>query len=257
MKLSKVTSKKKAARKVAAMDEALLSHLLELRSRLMRVVFALLLAFSGLYFWSGELFHFFAQPLLAAMPKGGHLIATEVSSSFFVQVQVTFFVAFLVTLPYSLFQFWAFIAPALYQHERQLIVPLLVGSVSLFLMGMAFAYYVIFPIVFVFLNAQTPEGVLMMTDIGEYLSFVITLFVAFGTSFEVPIVVILLARLGLVNVAQFKAARPYVVVAIFVLAAVVTPPDIVSQVLLAIPLCLLYEGGVAIAAVWSKRSEQT
>lgn len=257
MKLSKVTSKKNAARKVAAMDEALLSHLLELRSRLMRVVFALLLAFSGLYFWSGELFHFFAQPLLAAMPKGGHLIATEVSSSFFVQVQVTFFVAFLVTLPYSLFQFWAFIAPALYQHERQLIVPLLVGSVSLFLMGMAFAYYVIFPIVFVFLNAQTPEGVLMMTDIGEYLSFVITLFVAFGTSFEVPIVVILLARLGLVNVAQFKAARPYVVVAIFVLAAVVTPPDIVSQVLLAIPLCLLYEGGVAIAAVWSKKSEQT
>ena len=257
MKLSKVTSKNKAARKVAAMDEALLSHLLELRSRLMRVVFALLLAFSGLYFWSGELFHFFAQPLLAAMPKGGHLIATEVSSSFFVQVQVTFFVAFLVTLPYSLFQFWAFIAPALYQHERQLIVPLLVGSVSLFLMGMAFAYYVIFPIVFVFLNAQTPEGVLMMTDIGEYLSFVITLFVAFGTSFEVPIVVILLARLGLVNVAQFKAARPYVVVAIFVLAAVVTPPDIVSQVLLAIPLCLLYEGGVAIAAVWSKKSEQT
>jgi len=239
------------------MDEALLSHLIELRSRLLRVVLVLLLAFGGLYPWSGELFHFLAQPLLAAMPKGGHLIATEVSSSFFVQVQVTFFVAFLVTLPYSLFQFWAFIAPALYQHERRWIIPLLVGSVSLFLMGMAFAYYVIFPIVFVFLNAQTPEGVLMMTDIGEYLSFVMTIFVAFGMSFEVPIVVILLARLGLVSVAQFKAARPYVIVAIFVLAAVVTPPDIVSQVLLAIPLCLLYEGGVVIAAMWGKKPEQS
>jgi sec-independent protein translocase protein TatC len=124
-------------------------------------------------------------------------------------------------------------------------------------MGMAFAYYVIFPIVFVFLNAQTPEGVLMMTDIGEYLSFVMTIFVAFGMSFEVPIVVILLARLGLVSVVQFKAARPYVIVAIFVLAAVVTPPDILSQVLLAIPLCLLYEGGVAIAAIWGKKPEQS
>ncbi|MBY0346431.1 MAG: twin-arginine translocase subunit TatC [Neisseriaceae bacterium] len=238
------------------MNEGLLSHLIELRSRLMRVVLLLLLAFGVLYCWSGELFHFFAQPLLAAMPKGGHLIATEVSSSFFVQVQVTFFVAFLVTLPYSLFQFWGFIAPALYQHERQWIIPLLVGSVSLFLMGMAFAYYVIFPIVFVFLNAQTPEGVLMMTDVGEYLSFVMTLFIAFGMSFEVPIVVIVLARLGLVSVAQLKAARPYVVVGIFVLAAVVTPPDIVSQVLLAIPLYLLYEGGMAIAAVWGKKSDR-
>lgn len=232
--------------------QSLLSHLLELRSRLIKTVLGLLLCFLILVPFSQEIYTFVAKPLADALPQGTNMIAIDVVAPFFVPLKVTLLVAFLLSLPNTLYQMWAFVAPALYSHEKRLILPLVCASVVLFFLGMAFAYFLVFPVVFHFLNAVIPEGVSMATDIDRYLSFVLGMFLAFGTTFEVPIVVILLNRIGLVSIEQLKKARPYMIVCAFAVAAVVTPPDVISQFLLAVPLWLLYEFGILMCRFMGK-----
>ncbi len=225
-------------------SQPLVEHLIELRRRLMWIAVVMLLCFFGLMPFAQKLYTFVAQPLMATLPANTSMIATDVIAPFFVPVKVTLMAAFLLTLPHTLYQVWAFVAPALYQNEKRLVMPLVFSSVVLFFGGMAFAYFLVFPVVFKFLAGVTPLGVNMATDIDKYLSFVLGMFVAFGTTFEVPVVVVLLNRMGVVSVTQLKAARPYVIVGAFVVAAVITPPDVISQVLLAVPLILLYEAGL-------------
>lgn len=227
--------------------QSFISHLFELRTRLVRSVVAVLLVFLCLFPWAKELYALLAQPLVAALPLGGQMIATDVVGVFVVPMKVALMVAFLITLPYLLYQAWAFVAPGLYAHEKKLIFPLVASSLVLFATGMAFAYFVVFPSVFKFMAAMAPEGVAWMTDIEKYLSFVITTFIAFGVTFEVPIIVIVLVRMGVVNVAKLREGRPYVIVGAFIVAAIFTPPDVLSQLMLAIPLCLLYELGIILS----------
>lgn len=224
--------------------QPLIEHLLELRRRLMWTIGGLLLCFLALMPFAQQLYTFVAQPLMATLPAGTSMIATDVIAPFFVPVKVTLMAAFLLSLPHTLYQVWAFIAPALYQNEKRLVLPLVLSSVLLFFAGMAFAYFLVFPLVFKFLAGVTPVGVNMATDIDKYLSFILGMFVAFGATFEVPVVVVLLNRMGVVSLAQLRLARPYVIVGAFVLAAVITPPDVISQVLLAVPLIVLYEAGL-------------
>ncbi len=228
-------------------QETFISHLIELRDRLLRAAIAWIVLFVCLFPFANDLYSLLAQPLLSKLPAGGQMIATEVVTPFFVPIKVAMMAAFLGALPYILYQIWSFIAPGLYSHERRLILPLVAASVVLFACGMAFAYFLVFPVVFGFIVGIAPEGVAVMTDIGKYLDFVITMFLAFGITFEVPIVVIALALSGMVEVAKFKEARPYVIVGAFVIGAIFTPPDVVSQIMLAVPLWLLYELGVIIA----------
>ncbi len=235
-------------------QETFISHLLELRDRLLRAVIVWILLFVCLFPWANDLYTLLAQPMLAKLPQGGQMIATEVVTPFFVPVKVTLMAAFLIALPYILYQAWAFVAPGLYSHEKRFILPLVVASVVLFACGMAFAYFLVFPVVFGFIVGIAPQGVAVMTDIGKYLDFVITLFLAFGLTFEVPIVVVALATMGLVEVAKFREARPYVIVGAFVIGAIFTPPDVVSQIMLAVPLWLLYELGVVVAG-WMVRNK--
>lgn len=235
-------------------QETFISHLIELRNRLLKVVLAWVVLFVILVPFANELYALLAQPLLAKLPKGGQMIATEVVTPFFVPIKVAMMTAFLGALPYILYQLWSFIAPGLYAHERKFILPLVVASVALFACGMAFAYFFVFPVVFGFIVGIAPQGVAVMTDIGKYLDFVITLFFAFGITFEVPIVVVALARMGLVSVAQFKEARPYVIVGAFVIGAIFTPPDVISQIMLAVPLWLLYELGILVAGWIAKKA---
>lgn len=222
----------------------LIEHLLELRRRLLWVLGVWLLCFIAMVPFAQKIYTFMAEPLLVNLPAGNHMIATEVIAPFFVPIKVTLMASFIITLPHSLYQIWAFVAPGLYRHEKRLIMPLLIASLLLFALGMTFAYYLVFPIIFKFLTSMTPAGVTMATDIDKYLSFVLGMFVAFGVTFEVPILVILLNRMGIVSVAQLKRARAYVVVGAFVVAAIVTPPDVLSQTLMALPLILLYEIGI-------------
>lgn len=228
--------------------QPLIEHLIELRTRLVRAAGLLLLVFLILFHWSSDIYHLLALPMLKVLPKGSSMIATDVTATFFVPLKITGMVAFLITLPHTLYQAWAFVAPGLYQHEKRLVLPLIVSSVLLFGIGMAFAYFLVFPVVFGFMAAATPEGVAMMTDIDKYLSFVLGMFVAFGVTFETPVIVMVLVRMGLVSVAKLREIRPYVIVGAFVIAAVVTPPDVLSQVMLAVPLWLLYELGVLLSA---------
>ena len=230
-------------------EQPFISHLIELRSRLIRAVIALLLVFLALFPFAKTIYTALAGPLLAVLPQGGQMIATEVTTPFFVPMKVTLLAAFLIALPYMLYQAWAFVAPGLYVHEKRLALPLMISSTVLFFIGMSFAYFVVFPVVFGFITAAAPVGVAVMTDIDKYLSFVIGMFVAFGITFEVPVLVVLLAKFGIVSLARLKEARPYVIVGAFVIGAIFTPPDVVSQVLLAIPLWLLYELGI-ICARW-------
>jgi sec-independent protein translocase protein TatC len=228
-------------------QESFLSHLIELRDRLIRALLAVLIVFICLFPWAKELYAVLAQPLLASLPKGGQMIATDVVGVFLVPMKVALMVAFLIALPYVLFQAWAFVAPGLYSHEKRLIVPLLTASVLLFFAGMSFAYFLVFPTVFSFMASMAPEGVAWMTDIEKYLSFVMTTFVAFGVTFEVPVVVIVLVHMGIVTIEKLKEIRPYVIVGAFVIGAIFTPPDVLSQVMLAVPLWLLYELGIILA----------
>ena len=227
--------------------DSFMSHLVELRDRLLRCVIALVLVFICLFPWARDLYSLLAKPLLASLPAGGQLIATEVTAPFFVPIKVTLMAALVIALPYLLYQIWAFVAPGLYAQEKKLVMPLVVTSTLLFLCGMAFAYFLVFPIVFHFIISVAPEGVAVMTDIGKYLDFVLTLFVAFGVTFEVPVAVVILVRMGMVSVAKLREIRPYVIVGAFVIGAIFTPPDVVSQVMLAVPLWVLYELGIFVA----------
>lgn len=226
--------------------ESFISHLIELRNRLLRAIVGWLLVFAALFPFADKLYSLLAAPLLSKLPQGAQMIATAVTTPFFVPMKVTMLAAFLISLPWMIYQCWAFIAPGLYAHEKRLIRPLLASAMILFFIGMAFAYFVVFPVVFSFLVGSAPEGVTVMTDIAEYLDFVIGLFVAFGFAFEVPIAVVLMALMGWVTLAQLKESRSYVIVGAFVLGAIFTPPDIVSQCMLAIPLWLLYELGLLV-----------
>lgn len=230
-------------------QETFISHLIELRSRLIRALAGIVVVFLCLVNWAREIYTLLAAPMLATLPQGSHMIATDVAGAFLVPMKVTLLVAFLVALPYVLYQAWAFVAPGLYVHERRLVAPLIFASIVLFVTGMAFAYFVVFPTAFAFFTKFAPEGVTVMTDIDKYVSFVMTTFLAFGVTFEVPVIVVVLVRVGIVRLEQLKDMRRYVVVGAFVVAAICTPPDIVSQFLMAIPLLLLYELGIFMASL--------
>ncbi|ODU29992.1 MAG: twin arginine-targeting protein translocase TatC [Thiobacillus sp. SCN 62-729] len=233
-------------------EDTFISHLIEMRDRLLRAVLAVVIIFVCLFPWAQDIYALLARPLLAALPKGGQMIATEITTPFFVPMKVTMMAAFLLALPWVFYQAWAFVAPGLYQHEKRLGVPLVIASVILFLTGMAFAYFLVFPLVFHFIVSVTPTGVAVMTDIGKYLDFVLTMFMAFGITFEVPIAVVLLVKMGMVSVAKLREIRPYVIVGAFVIGAIFTPPDVISQFMLATPLWVLYELGIIVAAMLSK-----
>ena len=238
-------------------QETFISHLIELRSRLVRSVVAVLLVCLCLLPWAREIYAILAQPLMAALPKGGQMIATDIVGPFLVPLKVTLLVGFVIALPYVLWEIWAFVAPGLYAHEKRLAAPLVLASFILFLLGMCFAYFFVFPMVFKFMARIAPEGVAWMTDIDKYFSFVLTTFVAFGVTFEVPVVVVVLVRTGLVSVEKLKEARPYVIVGAFVVGAIFTPPDVLSQVMLAVPLWLLYELGIIVARFIAKPSRES
>lgn len=233
-----------------AASETLIAHLLELRSRLLHATVALLLVFLCLFPWAADLYTLLAQPLLEKLPKGGQMIATGVTTPFFVPIKVAMMAAFLIALPYILWQIWRFVAPGLYAHEKRLVWPLVLASTLLFFSGMAFAYFAVFPVVFGFITGVAPQGVAVMTDIDEYLSFVIGMFMAFGITFQVPVAVVVLVRMGVVTVEKLREIRSYVVVGAFIVGAIFTPPDVVSQFMLAIPLWLLYEAGILVA-LWT------
>ena len=228
-------------------DESFLSHLFELRDRLIRILLSIGIVFICLFPWAKDLYALLALPMLKALPSGGQMIATDVVGVFLVPMKVALMVAFLIALPYVLYQVWAFIAPGLYAHEKRLALPLVASSVILFFIGMSFAYFLVFPTVFGFMASVAPEGVAWMTDIEKYLSFVMSTFIAFGVTFEVPVIVIVLVQMNIVSLTTLKEWRPYVVVGAFVVGAIFTPPDVVSQLMLAIPLCLLYELGMLMA----------
>lgn len=241
-------------------EQTFVSHLVELRDRLIRASVAVIVVFLGLVYWATDIFRLLARPLMMNLPKDGKLIVTDVTGSFFVPMKVTMLVAFVIALPYVLYQIWAFVAPGLYQSEKKLVAPLVGTSYTLFLCGMAFAYFVVFPTIFrVMAHYNAPLGAAMNTDVDNYLSFVLTMFLAFGVTFEVPIFVILLVRMGLVTVSKLKESRPYVVVGAFVVSAVVTPPDVFSQLILALPLIVLYEAGIIAARLSGaeRRGEET
>lgn len=236
-----------------------MSHLVELRTRLLRAVGTMLAVFIILFMYPGAsaIYDLLAAPMLASLPDGTRMIATGVITPFMVPVKVTMMAAFVVSLPVVLYQVWAFVAPGLYRHEQRLALPLIVSSSLLFLAGMAFCYFVVFKTVFSFIASFAPQSITPAPDIEAYLGFVMTMFLAFGITFEVPVAVILLVRMNIVTIAQLKQARGYVIVGAFIIAAVVTPPDVVSQFLLAVPLCVLYEIGILLARSIKPRSEET
>lgn len=235
-------------------DNTFISHLVELRARLIRALLALFLGFLPCAFFARELYSFLAFPLLEKLPQGGQMIATEVVTPFFIPMKVALMVAFLVTLPHTFYQVWAFVAPGLYSHEKRLFLPLVFVSSLLFFTGMAFAYFAVLPLVFEFIVYFAPEGVAVMTDISEYLNFVLSMFLAFGITFEVPIFVLILIRTGLVSIEKMRSVRRFVLVGAFIIGAIFTPPDVMSQILLAIPLYLLYELGILLATLSMKQS---
>jgi sec-independent protein translocase protein TatC len=233
-------------------EESFLSHLVELRARLLRAVFAVLGGFLVLLPFSQRIYSAFAEPLLAKLPQGGQIIAIDVASPFFAPIKLAFALGLMLAMPVVLYQAWAFVAPGLYRHEKRLAKPLLVSAVLLFYLGCAFAWFLVLPTVFAFLTAVTPEGVAMMTDISRYLDFVLVVLLAFGFCFEVPVAVVILSAMGWVSIEQLREARPYVIVGAFIVAAIITPPDVISQVMLAVPMCLLYEIGVVVARPLSR-----
>jgi sec-independent protein translocase protein TatC len=228
-------------------EQGFLSHLIELRQRLVRSAIAVLIVFLPLTFFMKQIFDLLSRPLMVALPAGTKLLATGVIAPFMVPLKLTLFVSFLLALPFVLWQAWAFVAPGLYKHEKRLAGPIIVSSVVMFLLGVAYCYFVVFGFVFKFIAGFAPESVNVAPDIEAYFSFVLGMFLAFGITFEVPIAVVLLARFGIASVARLRQARPYVVVGAFIMAAIFTPPDVLSQLLLAIPLCVLYELGVLCA----------
>ncbi|GGC06008.1 Sec-independent protein translocase protein TatC [Oxalicibacterium flavum] len=233
-------------------EESFISHLVELRSRLMKAALAVLIVFACLMPWAGAIYDWLAWPMMQALPQGSKMIATGVITPFLIPVKVTMLVAFIIALPWVLYQVWAFVAPGLYAHEKKLIAPLVISSSALFMAGVAFCYFFVFGVIFHFINNFAPQSISVAPDIDSYFGFVMTMFIAFGLTFEVPVVVIVLVRMGLVSVQKLKQVRPYVIVGAFVVAAIVTPPDVMSQLMLAIPLCLLYEVGLILAPIFAR-----
>lgn len=227
--------------------DSFLAHLIELRNRLLRGALAVLVLVLALVPFANSLYTWFAAPLMAALPAGSTMIATQPHGTFFVPFKLAFFTALVLAMPYLLYQLWAFVSPGLYEKEKRFAFPLLASSVALFFLGMAFAYFLVFPIIFKFFAATTPEGVAMMTDIDSYLNFALTLFLAFGVTFEAPVATVLLVKTGAVTTAKLREQRPYIVVGCFVIAAILTPPDVFSQVAMAVPMWLLFELGLYIA----------
>jgi sec-independent protein translocase protein TatC len=238
-------------------EGTLISHLLELRDRLLRAFLAVLIVFLPIAFFANDVFTLVAQPLIDKLPAGSSLIATSVISPFMTPFKLALFVAVFVAMPYVLYQVWAFVAPGLYRHEKRFALPLLVSSIFLFYAGVAFAYLVVFPVMFDFFANTTPEGVRMMTDITSYMDFVLTMFLCFGLAFEMPVVVVLLVLTGLVKVSKLAEVRGYVLIGIFVVAALVTPPDAISQTIMAVPMYLLYEGGLLMARLMERMRGRT
>ena len=242
---------------LAGTEQPFVSHLVELRDRLIRVAIAIGIAFAALAFWPGPsgLYDLLAAPLVAHLPKGATLIATNVISPILVPLKITLMAAFMVALPFVLYQLWAFVAPGLYSHEKKLVLPLVVSSTLLFVMGVAFCYFLVIPGMSQFIQAFAPTSITAAPDIEQYFGFVLTLFLVFGIAFEVPIAVIVLVRVGVVTIEQLRNSRGYFVVGAFIVAAVVTPPDVISQLALAIPMCLLYEIGILAAKVFVARTQ--
>lgn len=228
-------------------SQPLISHLIELRDRLLRAIICVLVVFAVLVYWANDIYSLLATPLTERLPSGATMIATSVATPFFTPIKLTAIVAVFLSVPYILYQIWAFVAPALYKQEKRLVYPLMFSSTFLFYLGVGFAYYVVFPLVFGFLTSTAPQGVTIATDISSYLDFVLTIFLAFGVCFEVPVAIILLCWTGITTPEDLKAKRPYIVVAAFVVGMLLTPPDIFSQTLLAIPMWLLFEVGVVVS----------
>lgn len=235
--------------------QSLISHLIELRTCILRAVICIFIVTLLLLPFANEIYNFIALPLIAKLPAGSSMIATEVISPFFAPFKLTIFCAVFFTVPYSLFQAWSFITPGLYSNEKKLLIPLLVSSTLLFYTGILFAYYVVFPVLFAFLTKTAPEGVQIMTDINQYLDFILKLFFAFGVSFEIPVATFLLIRAGFVSAEKLGANRPYIILAAFFVGMLLTPPDIISQILLAVPIWLLFESGLILGKIYGSKKE--
>lgn len=241
--------------KIAPAPDSLLGHLVELRNRLLRCVLAVLIVFIAIAYFARDIYSALAQPLLAVLPEGTSMIATDVAAPFFAPFKLTFIVAICLAIPYILFQVWQFIAPALYNKEKRLMAPLVLSSTLLFYAGIAFAYFIVFPLVFAFFTSVAPEGVVIATDINSYLDFVLKLFFAFGLAFEIPVAILLLIWSGSVTRDALAAKRPYIIVGAFILGMLLTPPDVISQTLLAIPMWLLFELGLWLSRFYQPHSE--
>jgi sec-independent protein translocase protein TatC len=241
----------------AAGEETFISHLVELRDRLVKASIGIAIICAALMFWPGpaQIYDFIARPMIAALPVGSKMIATGVIAPFLVPMKVTLVIAFILALPWVFYQLWAFIAPGLYTHEKKLVLPLVISSSLLFMGGVAFCYFFVFGRVFKFIGDFAPSSIAVTPDIENYLDFVMSMCLAFGATFEVPVVVVILVRMGIVSVAKLKEIRPYAIVGAFVIAAIVTPPDIVSQLALALPMCLLFELGLLVAPAFVKATQ--
>jgi sec-independent protein translocase protein TatC len=237
-------------------EQPFISHLIELRNRLLKVVLCVIVVFLGLAAYANEIYSILAGPLMKHMPKNSTMIAIDVASPFFTPFKLALVVAVFISVPVILYQFWAFVAPGLYKRERRMILPLLIASTLLFYLGVIFAYYVVFPLIFGFLTAAAPDGVAVMTDITKYLDFVLTLFFAFGICFEVPIFTIVMVWTGLVTPAALAEKRPYVIVAAFIIGAFLTPPDAISQTLLAVPMWMLFEAGLLFSRLFAPKESE-
>jgi sec-independent protein translocase protein TatC len=237
-------------------EGTLISHLLELRSRLLRAFIAVMICFLPCAFYSNRMFDFLSRPLVARLPAGQKLIATTVTATFTAPLKLSFVVGLMIAMPYVLYQLWAFVAPGLYRKEKRFAVPLLVSAILLFYMGVVFAYFIVFPLVFRFFVATTPANVMLMADINNYLKFALTLFLAFGVAFETPVAVVLLVLTNLLTLEKLRKARGYVLIIVFVIAAILTPPDVLSQTAMAVPMYLLYEGGLLFASILHKEKEK-
>ena len=236
--------------------QGFLSHLIELRDRLMKMVLAVAVLFLCLFWFSDQIYTWLATPLLAHLPENSQMIAIDVAAPFFIPFKLVLMVCIFLAIPYLLYQIWAFVAPGLYTHEKRLVFPLLVSSTLLFYAGVAFAYYVVFPLIFKFFTGVAPEGVLVSTDIGRYLDFVITIFFAFGIAFEVPVATVLVVSVGIITPEALAKKRPYIFVGCFIIGMFLTPPDMISQTLLAVPMWLLFEAGIFFSKYFIQRTEE-
>jgi sec-independent protein translocase protein TatC len=233
---------------------SLIAHLIELRSRVLKAFLSVLIVFLCLVYFAQDLYHWLATPLLNTLPDQAQMIATDVASPFFAPFKLTMVLSFFIAIPVVLYQIWGFIAPGLYKNEKRLVAPLLFSSTLLFYLGMAFAYYIVFPLAFAFFTSVAPEGVVINTDISSYLNFVLKIFFAFGLSFEIPVAIVLMCWTGMTTPEALRAKRPYVIVGVFVVGMLLTPPDIISQTLLAIPMWILFEFGIVVGSIYSKKN---